>query len=697
MNSDSSGRIKQDHYNRKAVIYIRQSSTKQLKENQESRRLQFKLKDKAILLGWTDPEVISDDLGITATGYSQRPGFQRLLSGLAMREIGIIFCYDASRLSRNSKDWAHLMELCGYFGTLISDLDQIYDLTLPNDRLLLGIKGTIAAMELTAIKQRMHLGMLSKASRGELKTHLPVGFIYDLEDKVVLDPDLRVQNAIQQLYDQFDKLTSLSQVLYWYRDNKIEFPIQLGKRHSVREILWKLPTYTTLRKALKNPTYAGAYVWGRTKTVVEFVGGALIKKVKSLPREQWQICILDHHPGYITWEKHLSIYAKLTENLPRWKVAENRGAINKGSALLAGLLRCHHCGSKLFVNYKKNSALYYCSGGLTSKGNTRCLSFGSKAIDNNLGDEIIKALSPINMNTSVLALEKRMNNHQALIDTAHLKVEASRYSAARAFEQYNEVDPKNRLVASTLETNWNNKLVDLNEAENELISLQEGKPSLSESQRSQLTELADNFPELWNHPKADSILKKRIIRLAINEVIVKLDEEKSLLEVIIHWAGGAHTKIFVKKHKRRKGGKTDPKIIEKVKMLAKEVTDAEIARILNMQGIASARGLRWNQCRVQQFRSAQRIVSNPRKPAEDILTFSKAHEYLGISANGLRKLAELKLIDRNQVTEFAPWRVEQKQLDSAEVQNAVEYLKTNGRLPKIGGPPNSQGELFHGK
>ena len=689
MNPDRDHRITPEHLTRDAVVYVRQSTVKQVQDNSESTRLQMGLREKAIALGWPDPTTVDDDLGVSAGGFAQRPGFRNLLARLAMREIGIILCIDASRLSRNSKDWAHLFELCSYFGTLIADTDQIYDLSHPNDRLVLGIKGTVTEMELGLIRARLLGGMQAKAQRGELRFRLPAGYVHDPDDRIVMDPDKRVRQAIRALFDRFNRCTSARQLAMWYRDTKTVFPSRpTSKDGSVR---WKVPGSRSFYNILLHPIFAGAYVWGRRVTRVEYIDGELVKRrCAGRPVEDAQVCIRDHHPAYITWERYLANRSRLSQNRPRWKMDQNQGAIREGLALLAGILRCGRCGGRIYVQYRTTGALYYCDGG-HEKTSRRCGSFGAKLIDLRVGDELMRACSPLGIEAALKASEERDRDRTEAIEGARLAVEAAQYAADRAFEQFDLCDPKNRLVAESLEQRLNAKLVDLQAAKERLAEISESEESLTETQRERLLQLAKDLPEVWNHSQADPKLKKRLLRAAIYEILVIPNRKESRLEVTIHWQGGMHTKTEVPLRARPKGGKADPDLVELVGELAGELSDAEIARILNMKEITTPRGLRWTQDRVSSFRKQRRIRSARKPRGPDVLTMTEAITHLGIGHNGIVTLAKRGIISANQITEYAPWKVSKAELDSEPVQAVLKTLKETGRVPRGGGPQDQPG------
>jgi len=683
---ESDQRVTPGHRKRPALVYVRQSCEKQVRTNVESTRVQVDLREKAIALGWSQPVVIDDDLGISAAGFAERPGFKDLIARVTMKQAGIILCFDASRLSRNSKDWAQLFELCSYFDTLIADMDQIYDLSLPNDRLVLGIKGTVSELELNILKRRMRSGLEAKAARGELRLPLPAGYVHDEEERIQFDPDRRVQIAIGLMFDQFDRMTSLRQLAMWYRDTRTPFPIRVGRRNTT----WQVPTACTLKKLLVHPIYAGAYVWGRRSTRIEYKDGQLVKRVHGpVSPTKCPVLIRDHHPAYVTWDRIMANVTRLAENRARWKMDDNQGAIREGLALLPGLLRCRTCGSRLHVSYKKTDALYSCDGG-HAKGSHRCMSFGAAGIDQHVSEEVLRALAPLSVQASLAAYEQNEEECAQRLESLRMGVEAAQYAADRALEQFDLVDPKNRHVADTLESRLNEKLTELHEVKERLDRAHVENPHLTAKQRQRLEDLAENFPEVWNHPDADPKLKKSLLRTVVREILVELQADQKRLEVTIHWQGGVHTQIHVKKYDRRRGCATDPDLIEMVKNLAGDgITDGEAARVLNMHGTTTPSDLPWTLARVKRIRNTHHIRIGKRPSRGQHLTMKEAAVHLGISRNGLLGLERHGALSRNQVMEFAPWRVERKQLDSERVQRLVRTLKETGRLPK-GGCPEGQ-------
>jgi DNA invertase Pin-like site-specific DNA recombinase len=691
MNPGDQQRIAKRHLERSAIVYVRQSDPRQVRDHTESTLLQRGLRERAIEMGWGTPKLVEDDLGVSASGFADRPGFQWMLTQVTLRKVGIIFCIEASRLSRNSSDWAQLFELCGYFDTLVADVQQVYDVSIPNDRLVLQIKGTVAELELSSLKARLRAGLEAKAARGELKVLLPSGYTYDAEDQIVIDPDTRVQQAVRSMFDRFDQATSVRQLALSYRNTQTLFPIRKpGKRGG---IVWELPQRYVLHKLLSHPIYAGAYVRGRSQTYIDYADGKLVKRTKRvICQDQWGVCITEHHQAYISWQRYRDNQAKLAEARPRWTMDDNRCAVRDGRALLAGLMRCGHCGRKLRVVYNRNSsALYYCDGA-APRGTKGCLSFGAKYVDDEVGRQLCRAMEPVAIEAAerAFALEEQQREQGAA--QARLRVQAAQYAADRAFEQYDLADPKNRLVVDNLEKRLNEKLAEVRSAQSDLERRLEHDPPLSEQQRAALRSLSRDFPRLWHHPRTPTPLRKQLLRLAIREVVVQRDDEQ--LSVAVHWAGDTCTNVRINKRATPVGSRTDPSLTELVCRLAQTLDDGEIARILNMKKLSTPRDLRWTKDRVQSFRSQHRIkqctpIDNPAA-----LTGQQARGYLGIGYNGLLALIRRGAIHTNQVTDFAPWRLSRAELDSPQVRALVATLKSAGRLPPQEGSPHGQEDLF---
>lgn len=689
-------RIAKRHLDRSAIVYVRQSDPQQVREHTESTRLQRGLREKALSMGWIKPKVIEDDLGITASGFAERPGFQWMPTQVTLRQVGIILCIDASRLSRNSRDWAHLFEMCGYFDTLVADLQQVYDISIPNDRLVLQIKGTMAELELSNITTRLRAGTESKAARGELKMRLPPGYVYDGDDRIVIDPDARVQQAVRAMFEQFSQCTSVRQLALRYRDAHTVFPCR--RPGGAHELVWELPKSAMLHALISHPIFAGVYAYGRTQSYVDCVESKLVKRTKRVSSpEEWKVCIMEHHEAYITWEQYEQNQARLAEVRPRWSMDDNRGPIRDGHALLAGLVRCGQCGRKLRVSYNaKSSAMYYCDG-TGERNRRRCLSFGAKAVDDAVGEQLCRVVEPLALEAAEEAFALDQQAQERALEQGQLRIQAAQYAADRAFEQYDLADPKNRLVVDTLEQRLNAKLKELHLARQDLEDARASIAPLTPEQRSELEALSRDFPRLWSHPETSPSLKKQLLRVAIREVVVTHDRDHQRLEFTIHWEGDVCTCLTVKKRKTPVGSKAATSLVKTIKELSRSLDDGQIARILNMKKILTPRELRWTQDRVKQFRSHHKIRQGRGAADEDrFVTCQQAREYLGVGYNTLLVLIQRGVLHNHQVTDFAPWRIPREELDSEEVQGLVRILKSTGRLPK-GGYPRNQAWLFDGK
>src|SRR5205823_5524302 len=454
-----SPKVKPEHLARKAIVYLRQSSDKQVRQNLESQRLQYEVAERIRSLGWRHVEIIDSDLGSSAgMASARRKGFERVLSSVALGEVGIVGSRDVSRLSRTDKDWCRLLEVCQIFGTLIADEQQIYDLNYLDDQLVLGIKGTLSVVELKVLRQRMHAGQESKARRGELFKRLPVGYALDLAGKAVLHPDQRVCEAIRLVFLKFRERWSIRQTFLWFRDHDIELPANpiQGTR-----LVWKVPTQALVREILVSPFYAGAYVWGRRPMETVLVDGHLKKRQTSLrPAENCRVFIRDHHEGYIDWAIYEENQRVLRRNSVNWQGDESMAAIRAGQGLLVGLLRCGHCGRKLQVRYwggRGTNARYLCKGEFDD-GGRYCIGFGGASVDRRLSKELLKVISPLGVEASLRALDELSVGDAAQRIALASKLEQLEYEARKAFEQYDSVDARNRLVASELERRWNEKL-----------------------------------------------------------------------------------------------------------------------------------------------------------------------------------------------------------------------------------------------
>jgi DNA invertase Pin-like site-specific DNA recombinase len=461
------------HLARKAIVYLRQSSLQQVKHNKESQRLQYALADKAKALGFNHVEVIDCDLGASAgPGARPREGFKQLLASVAMGDVGIVLSRELSRLSRTDKDWCHLLELCQLFNILIADADHLYDLNLLDDQLVLGIKGTLSVVELKVLKLRLLQGMQEKAKRGELVRLLAPGYVCDLAGQIVKDPNLRVQEAIELVFKKFRDLGSIRQTYRWFHEENIELPVNkaLGGRF---QLIWKLPAQSFVSDVLHNPLYAGAYVYGRRPSEVVVKAGQVVKR-QGCPRpaEAATVFIQDHHPSYISWADYQRNQQLMRANAGNFDRDDSVMAVRAGHGLLTGLLRCARCGRKLHIRYwgKQGTAARYLCDGEFPTGGRYCLGFGGLSVDKRVSEQILRALSPLGVAASVAAIEQLNAADSDRGDALARQLQQLQFEAQRAFDQYNQAEPANRLVAEVLEQRWNEKLEAVDQLKVELDS-----------------------------------------------------------------------------------------------------------------------------------------------------------------------------------------------------------------------------------
>jgi DNA invertase Pin-like site-specific DNA recombinase len=499
-------KITPEHLVRDAVVYVRQSTAFQVAQNVESQRRQYGLAERARQLGWSDVEVIDDDLGRSGAG-TRRPGFEKLLAAICEGRVGAVLSLEASRLARNGRDWHTLLEFCGLVGTLIVDEDGVYDSASPNDRLLLGMKGTMSEMELSVFRQRSIEAMKQKARRGELFLTVAVGYVKAGGDRIEKDADRRVQEAIALVLRKFAELQTIRQVLVWCRQEKILLPA-LGVGTDAERIIWRLPVYPTLHHMLTNPVYAGAYAFGRRTARVTIENGRK-RVVRSMQRDwrSWEVLIRDHHEGYISWaefERNQQLIADNTNG----KRFMSRGAVRHGEALLPGLLRCARCGKKLHVRYGQTYR-YECVGAFNQLAAARCITFGGMRVDRALAKEVLDRLQPLGAEAALAVIEARDQQRSEKKDQLELALRQARYEAARAQRQYDAADPENRLVAGELERRWNERLVAVHELESEIDRLDADKaPVLTEVDRERLMALGQDLTRAWESPGATPETRK---------------------------------------------------------------------------------------------------------------------------------------------------------------------------------------------
>jgi DNA invertase Pin-like site-specific DNA recombinase len=679
-------KISAEHLRRQAVVYVRQSTLDQVQHNLESQRRQYGLVDRARTLGWQEVTVIDDDLGRSGGGV-HRPGFERLLAVLCDGTVGAVLCIEASRLARNGRDWHTLLEFCRLVDALIIDEDGIYDARQPNDRLLLGMKGTLSEMELSTLRQRSFEALMQKARRGELLMTVAVGYVRAANDRIEMDADRRIRKAIELVFRKFRQFGSIRQVLVWLRQERIELPAIVYGAEG-RTVRWKLPVYNVLHHILTNPIYGGAYVFGRTRTITRIeqgrkhsVGGVRV------PQEQWQVLIPAHHEGYIEWDEYQANQRQITQNAAM-KGHLVRGPARNGGALLAGLLRCGHCGRKFHVTYsgtEGNCLRYACQGAMINHGTDRCISFGGLKADRLVEEELLRRLEPLGIDAALAAIDRREKHDDDRIAQKQLALEQARFEVARARRQYDAVDPDNRLVAAELEKRWNEALKRHREVETELEALKASRPvSLTDDVRRTLLQLGEDLPTLWRDPKSSMALKKRIVRTVLKEIVARKDGER--ITMFVHWHGGDHTKLTFQKNKtghHRHAVSAD--IVELVRQLARVQPDPGIVSILNRLGIRTGRSHTWTEARLRSFRDthAIRVYVDGERQARGELTMDEAATMLSVSTETIRRLIASKQLLAKQACRSAPWIIQRTEVEKlmTDAAKGRPHTKNLDQLP----------------
>lgn len=675
-------KITPDHLARGAFVYVRQSTADQLANNHESRRRQYGLAERARALGWGDVTVIDDDLGRSGSGVS-RPGFERLLAAICEGRVGAVFAIEASRLARNGRDWHTLIEFCGLVGTLIVDEDGTYEPRHPNDRLLLGMKGTMSELELSILRARSIEALKQKARRGELFLAVAIGYVRVGRDRIEQDPDLRVREAIGLVFTRFAEMQSIRQVHLSLRRESIMLP---GVNYTHKEghaIAWKPPVYNTVHHMLTNPVYAGAYAFGRTGSRITIENGRK-RIVRGFRKERpdWDVLLVDHHAGYLSWAEFERNQRLIADNATGMGM-NGRGALRKGELILAGLLRCGHCGRKLHVAYsgtQGNTGRYHCRGAMINHGTAPCISFGSLRVDQAVGSEIMRRLQPLGVEAAIHAIAARSVEAGGKQRQVELALEQARYEATRMHRQYDAVDPDNRLVASELERRWNAALVAVKAIEDELEVLVSQRPdALHENERQRLLDMGADLEAAWQHPSATPATRKRIIRAVLHEIVVRIEDDQ--IQLLLHWQGGDHTALNVRKNQTgRHRWTAEPATEALIRALARLMPDKAIASLLNREGKKTGRLNGWTQSRVCTFRNQHDIAvyKEGERAARGEVILNEAADLLGCSPMTALRLIRKGILAARQHCKGAPWIIKREDVVAL---SAAGPLNGTGQRP----------------
>jgi DNA invertase Pin-like site-specific DNA recombinase len=668
-----SDKIKPHHLQRKAVLYVRQSSAHQVLHNRESRSLQYAMRERLTVLGWSDIEIIDDDLGISAAGTATRAGFERMVAEVCLGKVGAVAAREVSRFARNSRDWQQLIEMCRVVDTLLVDQETIYAPRQGNDRLLLGLKGSLNEYELDLLRQRSLAARHQKARRGELIVAAPVGFLKTDEQKLEKDPDRRVQQAIALIFSKFSELATVRQTLLWFLEHGLDLPA----RRPNGDIVWKRPCYATVYRILTNPAYGGTYAYGKTGPSTLYDSSTARQGVRRKPREEWLALHPGTHEGYVAWERAEAIRQMIIDNNYG---GEHRGAAKHGDALLAGILRCRRCGRKLTVRYtgaRHDALRYSCSRGWMDNGEPRCIAFGGLKVDDAIATEVLRVVQPGAVEAAMQAQQRELQHRDEVRAALMRDLEAARFAADRAFRQYDATDPQNRLVAAELELRWNRALERVSNLQERIDAHDREVPAPTSATPDDFVSLAGDLKTIWADPSTDARLKKRIVRTLIHEVIADIEPQASEIVLVLHWAGGVHTQLRLPRRRRGQCKSTAVEIIEAVRVLVRIAGDDLIAGLLNRNSLKTGYGNRWTRERVTSLRSHHKIpvYSQQVRESEGWMTLTQAAAALAVSAKTLRLAAERREVEAQHPLADGPWIFKRTALETDAARHLAQRTR----------------------
>lgn len=683
-----SEKIKPQHQQRLAAVYIRQSSPGQVKNHRESYRIQKRLAQRADALGWSDEKIkiIDGDQGVSASQPQTRDDFNTLLHMVRDQQIGIVFGFDVARLARNTLDWSWLTHWCAMHGTLIGDQHQVYDPALPQDSLSLGIQGVLAVHELNSIHQRLRSSLDEKALRGQLHHGVPRGYVVVEGMHLRKHPDRRVQQAMERLFEKFETCRSVSQLLSWLWEQNIQLPRSPVCGDGMK-VEWVEANYRCLLDVLKNPKYAGIYVYPRYQQETKALSCGTVQKSRRLSRpDQWQVVFKDHHPAYITPQQYEANQQKIAMNAQR--STSSRGAVNRGSSLLAGLIECRRCGHVMQVSYSSTGRVNYsCRNGRRQREDDRqddsqgCFRFSADELERQLSEQILYAVSPAGVRAAELAAERMASERDARRSALSGQLEQLRYDADLTRRRLDSVDPANRLVFDTLAAEWEVCLQAVSDGESALAEFdRDDPPRPTAEERQRLQELGRRLEDVWYAPQADGRLKQQVTRLLIEHVYADLDDERDEVVLWLKWSGGHHTEL--RSPRRAKPGRRGEDLSTLLETLRKIADDESASRALNRAGVLTPTGKTWTKTRVTQSRRRAGIASFDArlKEQEGWLTQSETATYLGISPMSLNRLIQQGLLPAEGESRL-PRVILRSDLESKAIQAAVRRIKLHGNAP----------------
>jgi len=682
-------KITEHHHNRSAYVYLRQSTPGQVLHHQESTERQYELRAKAQELGWNEASIrmLDRDLGKSGASLAKREDFKILVADVSMGQVGAVFALEASRLSRSDLDWHRLLELCALTKTLVIDEDGCYDPSDFNDGLLLGLKGTMAQAELHFLRTRLLGGKLNKAKKGELRSPLAVGLRYDEEGRTILDPDEEVRGAVALVFRLFRETGTAFAVVQRFAERGLRFPKRAYGGAWDGKLIWGRLTHSRVLSILKNPSYAGMYVFGRYQYRVQISAqGVVRKQMQAVAMPDWRVRIPEHHEGYISEEEFFANLERLQKNCTHGEETVLSGPAREGLALLQGLLLCGRCGRALTVRYTGNGGIcptYLCNRlrreGLATKD---CMSFRCDALDPIITEEVFKALQPAELELALGALRELETRDQAMMRQWQMRLERAEYEAALAERRYEEVDPSNRLVAGTLERRWNEALLQVQDLKKQAAEFQQQQARVATpEQKEKVLALARDLPHLWHAPSTQAKDRKRMLRLLMKDITVEKSAAPKQLLVHIRWQGGACSERVVQLPLNMPDRMRYPRaIVERVRELAQSLPDAEIAAQLNRDGRTSATGKAYHTEIIRWIRWRYQIPPATLKSSQE-LTVQQVAQQFGVSAGVVYYWIEHGIITTaRQLNDGMPYWIT---LKPADEQRLHDWVHNSTRIRKV--------------
>jgi len=678
-------KIAEHHRSKPAYIYLRQSTPGQVRHHQESTERQYALREMAMTLGWSESLIrtLDRDLGKTGTEMAGREDFKTLVADVSMGQVGAVFALEASRLARSNLDWHRLLELCALTTTLVIDEDGCYDPADFNDGLLLGLKGTMAQAELHFLHARLQGGKLNKAKKGELRFPLPVGFCYDDESRIIFDPDEEVRGAVGLVFRLFRETGTAFAVMQRFAEGALRFPKRSYGGAWDGKIIWGRLTHSRVLGMLKNPSYAGMYVFGRYQYRREISPqGEIQKRIHAVAMPDWRVSLKEHHEGYITLEDFLKNQERLEKNRTNSEEMVLSGPAREGLALLQGLMLCGNCGRALTVRYLGNGGIYPCyqCNWLRREGLARkdCMSFRCDLLDPRIAEEVLKALQPAELELALAAMQELESRDQTMLRQWQMRLERAEYEAALAERRYQEVDPSQRLVAGTLERRWNDALLQLDDLKKQAAEFQRQEARVATpEQKAKVLALARDLPRLWNAPTTQAKDRKRMLRLLIKDITVEKPSNQRQLLVHIRWQGGACTDLSVKLPPNVADRVRYPAaVVDHVRDLAHSLLDAEIADQFNREAHVSATGKRYTSKMIQWIRRCHCIPPAALKKPDE-LTVHQAARHFGVSNSVIYYWIERRLLQARRLNGGMPYWIT---LNASDEQRLRDWVRNSSRI-----------------